>query len=118
MKKRSRIFALALAMMMVLPIILAGCGGGGSKIKLTMVESLTSPERTRVLREIADEYTKQNPNVEIEIVAPPLDGADQKILQMLMNEEEIDKIDLKGTPTMPSAELPGFRKALTFCIPR
>ena len=96
MKIGRRIIAVVLALMIGLSMILAGCGGGG-KIKLTMVESLTSPERTQVLREIADAYTKANPNITIEIIAPPLDGADQKIQQMLMNKDEMDIFEVRDS---------------------
>jgi len=96
MKKSKRFIAAMLAILMLLPIILGGCSIGRSgKIKLTLVESLTSPERTKVLRGIADEFTKANPNITIEIIAPPLDGADQKIQQMLMNKDEIDVFEVR-----------------------
>ena len=41
-------------------------------ITITMVESLTSPERTAILREIADKYQEEHPNVTIDIISPPL----------------------------------------------
>jgi hypothetical protein len=51
---------------------------------------LTSPERTAVLREIADKYQADHPNVTIEIISPPLENADSKITQMLMNGSGAD----------------------------
>ena len=80
---------------LILSSALAGCQGGGGKVKLTMIESLTSPERTKVLRTIADEYQKQHSNVTIEIISPPLDGADQKIQQMLVNKNELDILEVR-----------------------
>lgn len=92
---KKKVIAVVLVLTLVLPILLSGCSGGGGKIKLTMVESLTNPERTKVLREIADQYTKDNPNITIEIISPPLDGADQKIQQMLMNKNEMDIFEVR-----------------------
>jgi len=88
-----RILAVALCLMLALPIA-AGLAGE-EKITLTMVESLTNPERTKVLREIADAYQELNPNVVIEIISPPLDGADQKIQQMLVNKNPMDIFEVR-----------------------
>lgn len=73
----------------------APSGGSGKQVSLRMVESLTSPERTAVLRGIADKYEAQNPNVKIEIISPPLEGADQKIAQMLMNKQPMDVVEVR-----------------------
>jgi multiple sugar transport system substrate-binding protein len=73
----------------------AGGRGQSNKITLTMVESLTNPDRTKVLREIADAYQAAHPNIVIEIISPPLDGADQKIQQMLMNKNDMDIFEVR-----------------------
>lgn len=57
----------------------------GEAVTITLVESLTSPERTAVLREIADKYQAEHSNITIDIISPPLENADAKITQMLMN---------------------------------
>lgn len=108
--KRQKAIALALSVLM-----LTGCGGtqtapdndssrtaGGETttaaaetITLTMVESITSPERTAVLREIADNYQMENPGVMIEIISPPLENADTKITQMLMNGSGVDIVEVR-----------------------
>jgi multiple sugar transport system substrate-binding protein len=69
--------------------------GQSNKITLTMVESLTNPGRTKILREIADAYQAAHPNIVIEIIFPPLDGADQKIQQMLMNKNDMDIFEVR-----------------------
>lgn len=41
-----------------------------SQVTITMVESLTSPERTQLLRGMADAYEAEHPNVKVEIISP------------------------------------------------
>lgn len=67
------------------------------QVTITMVESLTSPERTAVLREIADKYQAENPNVTVEIISPPLENADAKITQMLMNGSGVDIVEVRDS---------------------
>jgi multiple sugar transport system substrate-binding protein len=62
-----------------------------------MVESLTSPERTAILREIADKYQAEHPEVTIEIISPPLENADTKITQMLMNGSGVDIVEVRDS---------------------
>lgn len=64
-------------------------------ITITMVESLTSPDRTAIIREIADKFEAQNKNVTVEIISPPLEGADQKISQMLQAKEKVDIVEVR-----------------------
>lgn len=76
--------------------------GGGQEasqeaVTITLVESLTSPERTAVLREIADKYQAEHGNVTIEIVSPPLENADSKITQMLMNGSGADIVEVRDS---------------------
>ena len=67
------------------------------QVTITMVESLTSPERTAILREIADNYQADHPDVTIEIVSPPLENADTKITQMLMNGSGADIVEVRDS---------------------
>lgn len=64
-------------------------------VTIRMIESLTSPERTEVLRSIADKFEAEHENVTIEIISPPLEGADQKISQMLMAEQPLDIVEVR-----------------------
>jgi multiple sugar transport system substrate-binding protein len=94
-----RLLMFGILAVVVMSFVFAGGGGqaSGGKVTLTMVESLTNPTRTKVLREIADEYQRLHPNVVIEIVSPPLDGADQKIQQMLVNKNPIDVFEVRDS---------------------
>lgn len=67
----------------------------GGDITITMVESLTSPERTAIIREIADKYEAEHDNITIEIVSPPLENADNKITQMLMSGSGVDIVETR-----------------------
>ena len=100
------------------------------QVTITMVESLTSPERTAILREIADNYQADHPDVTIEIVSPPLENADTKITQMLMNGSGAGngRNRLSGMPIMKATmiffsgsapllvRMANFRKLITFPI--
>jgi multiple sugar transport system substrate-binding protein len=95
MKKVFRSMALSLCFLLAVSFAFAGGRRQGDRITLTMVESLTNPERTKVLREIADDYQAAHPNIVIEIISPPLDGADQKIQQMLINKNDMDIFEVR-----------------------
>ncbi len=113
-----KILAIALTAVMVLSMF-AGCGNSGStdtnnptdgtapagstasanssseEVTLTMVESLTSPERSALLQNVIDKYEAEHPNVHIELVSPPLENADAKITQMLMSGKGIDIVEVR-----------------------
>ncbi len=72
-------------------------GKSGDAITISLVESLTSPERTVVLRGIADKYEVEHPNIKIDIVSPPLENADAKITQMLMNGSGVDIVEVRDS---------------------
>lgn len=106
-----KLLAITLALAMLLSM-LAGCSGGkteesagnsaapaaeGEKITLTMVESLTSPERTATLQGIIDKYEEANPNVHVELISPPLENADAKISQMLMSGKGVDIVEVRDS---------------------
>ena len=75
----------------------AAAKADGEAITITLVESLTSPERTAVLREIADKYQAEHPNITIDIISPPLENADAKITQMLMNQSGADIVEVRDS---------------------
>lgn len=112
-----RIFAVALSMVLVI-CMFAGCGGGSGNsgeaapvqsssseqgeasastenVKLTMVESLTSPARTATIRSILDKFEAANPGITVELISPPLSNADDKIAQMLMQKQDLDVLEVR-----------------------
>ncbi|NOU89064.1 extracellular solute-binding protein [Paenibacillus sp. LMG 31460] len=85
--------------------ILAGCSSdekkgnaGGDKketVTLKMIESLTSPERTTLLKNMLGEFEKQNPTIKVELISPPLQNADTKIAAMLGAKESLDVLEVR-----------------------
>lgn len=69
--------------------------GSGEKVTLRMIESLTSPSRTKLLQEMIAKFELQNSNIRVELISPPLESADQKIQVMLTNKENIDVLEVR-----------------------
>lgn len=102
---KKRILAAILALL-TLSASISGCAsapasnsgtsaGTDGNVTIRMIESLTSPERTAVLRTIADKFEAEHEGVTVEIISPPLEGADQKIAQMLMAEQPLDVVEVR-----------------------
>lgn len=94
-----RVTAVFVLLALLLTSVLAGCGSQtdakGDAVTITLVESITSAERTAILREIADRYEADHENVKIEIVSPPTESADAKITQMLMDGDKVDIVEVR-----------------------
>ncbi|MGG1680299.1 ABC transporter substrate-binding protein [Neobacillus sp. NRS-1170] len=106
MRSRKKYFALFFSICLLLSIVV-GCSqesstesnGNGKdsdgKITLKMIESLSSPARTALLNELIDKFEAANPNIKVELISPPFNGADQKITQMLMAKEALDVVEVR-----------------------
>lgn len=84
----------------VAALALTGCsagtsGGDSGTVTLNMVESLTNPARTTLIRGQLDEFEKANPGVKVNLISPPTDSADQKIQQMLQSKRGIDVLEVR-----------------------
>ncbi len=86
--------ALILMMVLISSVVFAG-GGNDGEIKLTMVESLTSPARTEVIRGLLDKFEAENPGITVELISPPLANADDKIAQMLLQKQPLDVLEVR-----------------------
>ncbi|MFI6595687.1 ABC transporter substrate-binding protein [Nonomuraea sp. NPDC050536] len=86
-----------LAAVTALTLTLAACGSGSSdgKVKLRMIESLTSPERTKLIKSLIADFEKANPKIEVELISPPLESADQKITQILQTKKDLDVLEVR-----------------------
>ncbi len=95
MKRMRRKVSVLLAAAMLVAALPGGMTSvqAEENITITMVESLTSAERTAIIRDIADKYEEEHPNITIEIVSPPTESADSKITQMLMNGTDCDIVE-------------------------
>ncbi|MDR7385528.1 ABC transporter substrate-binding protein [Promicromonospora iranensis] len=82
-------------------LALTACTPGGAAadgtVRLQMVESLTNPARTEVVRELLDEFEAQNPGVTVDLVSPPTDQADQKLQQMLQSGRGVDVLEVRDS---------------------
>ncbi|MFD6446835.1 ABC transporter substrate-binding protein [Promicromonospora sp. NPDC060204] len=82
-------------------LALTACSGGGSAgdgtVRLQMVESLTNPARTALIRELLDEFEADNPGVTVDLVSPPTDQADQKLQQMLQSGRGVDVLEVRDS---------------------
>ncbi|QOR70610.1 sugar ABC transporter substrate-binding protein [Ruania alkalisoli] len=91
-------------------IALAACSGdsgdaGDSEgtVTLQMVESLTNPDRTTLIRGLLDDFEAENPGVEVELVSPPTEQADQTIQQMLQSGSGVDVLEVRDITVGPFA---------------
>lgn len=102
---RNRVFSFA-AIGVVAAMALAGCSAGGSggtssAFTLNMVESLTNPARTTLIKGQLAEFEKANPGVKVNLISPPTDSADQKIQQMLQSKKGIDVLEVRDITVGP-----------------
>ncbi|MDD9268227.1 ABC transporter substrate-binding protein [Paenibacillus sp. GCM10023248] len=65
------------------------------QVTLQMIESLTSPERTKLLQDAIGRFQKENPNIKVELISPPFDQADNKIRTMLAAKQELDILEVR-----------------------
>lgn len=72
-------------------------GAGGETVTLRMIESLTSPARTEVIKEMLAKFEEANPGIKVELISPPLESADNKIAQMLSSKTELDVMEIRDS---------------------
>ncbi|GAA2645543.1 ABC transporter substrate-binding protein [Nonomuraea recticatena] len=89
-----------LAALAAATLTIAACGSGsssdgGGTVRLRMIESLTSPDRTKLMKSLLADFEKANPGVEVELISPPLDSADQKITQILQTKKDLDVLEVR-----------------------
>lgn len=84
-------------------LVLSGCSAdaGDGSVTLQMVESLTNPARTEVLKGLIADFEEENPDINVELVSPPTDQADQKIQQMLQSGSGVDVVEVRDITVGP-----------------
>jgi multiple sugar transport system substrate-binding protein len=95
---KKKLFCLVFAMALVItPMFAQGSSekSGSEKIKLTFVETMTSPSRTEEIQSLIDEYVSMNPNIEIELISPPYEQADNKLTMMLNSNQALDIVEVR-----------------------
>ncbi|WP_231979624.1 ABC transporter substrate-binding protein [Tessaracoccus coleopterorum] len=103
-----RKLTMATASAAALALALTGCAGGdegagteGGQVTLQMVESLTNPARTDLLKSMIADFEKANPDVKVQLVSPPTEQADQKLQQMLQSGSGIDVLEVRDLTVGP-----------------
>src|SRR5689334_3218349 len=107
MRHRS-MFAPLTAALAAATLALTACGPGpaekaqsGGEVKLQMVESLTNPTRTALLKKLIADFEAANSGVKVQLISPPTNQADQKIQQMLQSGKGVDVLEVRDTTVGP-----------------
>ncbi|MFD5225578.1 ABC transporter substrate-binding protein [Microbacterium sp. NPDC058342] len=86
-------------------LVLSGCSSSGDAadgtVTLQMVESLTNPARTQLLKSLIADFEAEHENITVNLISPPTDGADQKIQQMLQSGTGIDVFEVRDNTVGP-----------------
>ncbi|MHA6523648.1 ABC transporter substrate-binding protein [Tessaracoccus sp. G1721] len=88
-------------------LTLTACGGSGDagtgdeQVTLQMVESLSSPGRTELLKTMLAEFEEANPSIKVQLISPPTEQADQKIQQMLQSGSGVDVLEVRDLTVGP-----------------
>lgn len=65
-----------------------------AQTKLTLVEVITSPQRTEVVQSMVDGFEAANPGVEVEIISLPWGQAFEKLATMVQGGQTIDVVEM------------------------
>ncbi len=65
------------------------------KVILNFIETLTNPDRTMFLKEIISDFEELHPNIQINLISPPYEQADQKATMMLNTNQPLDIIEVR-----------------------
>lgn len=98
--------AVLIAASFALTLGLTGCSSSDADdsqgaVKLQMVESLTNPARTELIRGLLQDFEKEHPNIKVELISPPTEQADQKIQQMLQSGSGVDVLEVRDLTVGP-----------------
>lgn len=88
---------LGIASAVLLTACSPGAGAGASSngtVTLQMVEVLTQPARSKVIRGLLDDFQKANPTIKVNLVSPPTEQAPQKVSQLLQSGRGIDVLEV------------------------
>lgn len=108
---RRNIALSATAAISALALVLSACGSsaggaadsGDEQVTLQMVESLTNPARTTLIKGMLADFEKDHPNIKVDLISPPTEQADQKIQQMLQSGSGVDVLEVRDLTVGPFA---------------
>lgn len=87
---RKTLMATALAPVMAAAMI----GGAQADTELTLVEVITSPQRTELVQQLVDGYEAAHPGVTVEIISLPWGQAFEKLATMVQGGQQIDIVEM------------------------
>ena len=108
-----RKWAAGTALIAAVALAMTGCSGNGGQagggssggaeatVTLQMVESLTAPARTELIKSLLADFEKANPTIKVDLISPPTDQADQKIQQMLQSGSGVDVLEVRDLTVGP-----------------
>jgi multiple sugar transport system substrate-binding protein len=99
-------FASLTAVATAAALLLSACGPGpaekaSGEVRLQMVESLTNPTRTALLKKLIADFEAKNSGIKVQLISPPTNQADQKIQQMLQSGKGVDVLEVRDTTVGP-----------------
>lgn len=80
--------------LLILLVLLTVLVAFSEDVTLRVIQVFTSPERTKILENIADKFEKENPGVNVEIISPPYETAYNKIYLMVSSEQPLDVVEV------------------------
>ncbi|MCF7933437.1 MAG: sugar ABC transporter substrate-binding protein [Spirochaetia bacterium] len=96
MKQRIRTSVLIICVLLAaIPLFAGGSQEKSEKTTLTYMETMTSPGRTATIQGIIDAYEALNPEIEINLISPPYEQADNKLTLMLNSNQDLDIIEVR-----------------------
>ena len=96
MREQRQVKKLLLTAVMATAGLLAGLAvaPAAADTKLQLVEVLTSPERTEVLKKLIAGFEQENPGVSVDIVSLPWGQAFEKLLTMVQGGQKPDVVEM------------------------
>ena len=64
------------------------------KLVLRFMEILPSPQRTKILRGMLDEFEKENPGINVELISTPWNQAHQKLTTIVIGGSPPDVVEM------------------------
>ncbi|UNK71239.1 sugar ABC transporter substrate-binding protein [Microbacterium sp. H1-D42] len=103
---KNKILMTAVGIGTVAALALTGCSSSDGPaadgtVTLQMVESLTNPARTDLIKSLLADFEKENPKIKVNLVSPPTEQADQKIQQMLQSGKGVDVLEVRDITVGP-----------------
>jgi multiple sugar transport system substrate-binding protein len=93
--KKILLSLLIFCMVLTLGFARGGQAGSSGKVELNFMEVMTSPPRTEVIREIIAEYEALHPDVTINLISPPYEQADGRLVMSLEAGEPLDIVEVR-----------------------